>query len=249
MNISEKLSLRGKNVWITGAKRIGKSIALALGELGANVVVSYRSSKQEADEVIEDLKPLGVKTLTVQCDTSEQSSVKAAVDVITKEFGSLDILVLMASIFKPVSLDQIAEKDWDDNFSVHVKGSFWPVQSSLPILNQGAHILMISDRTALGKIYPGYLPYVVTKSAVAALTRALAVELGPKGIYVNAIAPGPILKPDDITEAEWEEIRNSSIIKNKITDDDAVDEFVQTVVRLCHAKSSGSVYPLDLGMN
>ena len=90
-------------------------------------------------------------------------------------------------------------------------------------------------------------PYVVTKAAIASMTRALAVELGPKGIFINSIAPGPILKPDEINQKEWQAIRRASIIKYPITDQEAVKEYVDTVIRLSFVRSSGSVYPLDLG--
>ena len=243
-------NLKNKTVWITGGKRIGKSVAEELASLGANIVVSYRSSKAEAEELIRRLaetKKHSVKTFIVQCDVSNRESVVEAVGQIKTEFGQLDILVLMASIFKPVKLEEINDKDFHSNFDIHVKGTFWPIQISLPLMKPGSHIVTISDRTAIGKIYPGYLPYVVTKSAVANMTRALAVELGLKGIFINSIAPGPILKPDDIGEREWQGIRNSSMIKYPITDEEAVREFVDTVVRLCSVRSSGGIYPLDLG--
>lgn len=79
------------------------------------------------------------------------------------------------------------------------------------------------------------------------MVKALAPELGPKGIFINAIAPGPILKPDDIRQKDWQDIRDKSVIKYPITDDEAISEFVQTVVRLCFVRSSGATYPLDLG--
>ena len=194
-----------------------------------------------------ETKKHSVKTFIVQCDVSNRESVVEAVGQIKTEFGQLDILVLMASIFKPVKLEEINDKDFQSNFDIHVKGTFWPIQISLPLMKPGSHIVTISDRTAIGKIYPGYLPYVVTKSAVANMTRALAVELGLKGIFINSIAPGPILKPDDIGEREWQGIRNSSMIKYPITNEEAVREFVDTVVRLCSVRSSGGIYPLDLG--
>lgn len=247
MNFSERHSLKGKTVWITGGKRIGQEVAAVLAELGADLVLSYRNSKEEAKETAEKIKKFKSKVLLVECDVSSRESVKFAVEQIKKEFGKLDIFVLLASIFKPAKLDEVNESDWDVNFSTHIKGAFWPIQLSLSLMPPNSHIIAVSDRTAIGRIYPGYLPYVVTKAAVAAMTRALAVELGPKGIFINSIAPGPVLKPEDISQKEWQKIRDSSIIKYPINDSEAVQEFVDTVIRLCFVRSSGGIYPLDLG--
>ena len=246
-NFEKRHSLRGKAVWITGGKRIGQEIAVALAELGADLVLSYRRSQKESAETAKEAEKLGVRVLIIQCDTADRESVKRAAAEIKIRFKKLDILVLLASIFKPVGLKEISDKDWNDNFSAHIKGTFWPVQSSMPLMRPGSHIIAVADRTSIGKIYPGYLPYVVTKAGVAALTRALAVELGPKGIFINSIAPGPILKPDNITESQWRNIRSGSMIKYPITDKEAVGEFIDTVLRLCFVRSSGGVYPLDLG--
>lgn len=239
--------MKGKVAWITGGKRIGQEIAVALSKLGADLVISYRSSEKEASEIVERVKQYGNKTLVLQTDVSLQGSVIEAVKKIRGEFGKLDILVELASIFKPIKLEDITEKDWDSNFAAHVKGSFWPIQQGISLMQPGSHIVTISDRIAVGKVYPGYLPYVVTKSAVASMTRALAAELGPKGIFINSIAPGPVLRPDDISESDWQQIRNESIIKYPLSDEEAVQEFVDAVLRLCSVRSSGSVYPLDFG--
>lgn len=239
--------LKNKTVWITGGKRIGQSVAEELARMGANIVVSYRSSKAEAEELVERAKKHGVETMLVQCDVSNRESVAGAVKQINSKFRNLDILLLMASIFKPVKLEDITDKDFQSNFDIHIKGAFWPVQLGLPLMKPGSHIITVSDRTAIGRTYPGYFPYVVTKGAVADMTRALAVELGPKGIFINSIAPGPILKPPDISDDEWQEIRSHSMIKYPITDEEAVREFVDTVSRLCFVRSSGTVYPIDLG--
>ena len=249
MDFLESHSLKGKTAWITGGKRIGQEIALILSELGANLIISYRSSEKEALEIVDKLNKLNKlnKVLVLQCDVTDRKSVEKAVEKIKQEFGKLDILILLASIFKPVKLEEITEEDWDSNFSTHVRGTFWSIQLSVPLMPPGSHIITISDRTAIGKIYPGYLPYVVTKSAVASMTKALAVELGPKGIFINSIAPGPVLKPDDISEKDWQEIRNSSLVKYPLSDEEAVREFAHTVARLSFARSTGGVYPLDFG--
>lgn len=247
LNKMKKTDLKGKVVWITGGKRIGQSIAVAMAGEGAKIIISYRSSRPEAEEVAKKVKAIGKKCYIIQCDVSKRESVLDAVKEIKKKFKRIDILVLLASVFKPVAFSAISEADFDVNVATHIKGTFWPIQASSNLMKAGSHIIAISDRTALGRVYSGYLPYVVTKAAVSSMVRALAVELGPKGIFINAIAPGPILRPDDISQKDWQKIRDGSVIKYKISDDEAVDEFVQTVIRLCSVRSSGTTYPLDLG--
>lgn len=240
-------NLKGKTVWITGGKRIGKEIAYSLAKLGANLILTYRFSEKEARETEKKIRKFGNKVFVYQCDISSEKSVEETVSRIKEDVKKLDILILLASVFEPVKLENINDKDWNNNISVHIKGVFWPIKFSLPLMKPGSHIITVADRTSVGKIYPGYLPYVVTKSAVMSMTRALAIELGPRGIFINSIAPGPILRPDDISEGEWQKIRDSSIIKYPITDKEAVQEFIDTVIRLCFVRSSGGAYPLDLG--
>ena len=112
---------------------------------------------------------------------------------------------------------------------------------------RGSHIITISDRTFLGNVYSDFIPYVVTKGAVASLTKALSTELAPKGIFINSVAPGPVLKPDYLPQKEWNKMRNSSIIKYPITDREAVEEFAKLVLYLSTVRSTGAVYPLDFG--
>lgn len=244
---TDRHSFKDKVIWITGGKRIGREIAASLAELGANLVLSYRSSEKEAQETAKKAKKLGRKVLLVKADVADRESVVETVKQIKNEFGRLDVLILLASIFKPVKLEDVSEKDFDENVATHIKGTFWPIQLAIPLMKAGSHIITVSDRTSIGRIYSGYLPYVITKSAVAVLTRTLAVELGPRGIFINSITPGPVLKPDEISVRDWKEIRRESIIKFPITDREAVQEFVDTVIRLCFVRSSGGVYPLDFG--
>ena len=240
-------ALANQTIWITGAKRIGQEVARALAAAGADLIISYRSSKAEAKAIAQQVATIGREARLIHCDTSSRQSVVRAVDQMKETISRLDGLVLMASIFSPVTLEAITEASWEAYFATHVKGTFWPIQVSLPLLKPGAHIITVADRTAIGHVYPGYLPYVVSKGAVAHLTRALAAELGPRGIFINALAPGPILKPEDITSEAWQAIRATSSIKYPITDEEAVEEFVATVVRLLSVRSSGGVYPVYLG--
>ncbi len=240
-------NLKGKNVWITGGKRIGKRVAEVLAEHGANIILSYNKSGKDAEDTIKKIKKYNAKSLIVQCDISLRQNVMKAVNEVKKHFDKIDVLILMASVFEKVDLMSIKEDDFKRNFDVHVQGTFWPIRESLSLMPKGSHIITISDRTSIGNVYPNYLPYVVTKAAVASLTRALAVELGEKGIFVNSIAPGPILKTEGLTEEYWQNIRKSSIVKYPLTDEGAVEEFAKLVLYLSTARSSGSIYSLDFG--
>lgn len=242
--------LKGKTAWITGGKRIGQVVAEVLAQNGVNIIASYRSSSKEAEEIVKNAKKFGVKAISIQCDVANRESVVSAVKEIKKQFKKLDILINMASVFTPVPFEKITEKEWLGNIGAHIFGTFWPSQIAPEIMKSGGHIINIADRTSIGKSYNGYLPYVVTKGAVGSMTKALATELGEKGIFVNAIAPGPILRPEDISKKEWQEIRETSKVKYTITDDEAVNQFAMLIVYLSSVTmASGYIYPLDQGQN
>src|SRR3989344_4031491 len=123
-------NLKGKVAWITGGKRVGIKIAEVLAQHGADLAISYNSSRKEAEEARDKAKKYGVKVFLVQTDVSSRKSVENSVNKIKNEFGKIDIMVLMASIFNKMRLDDVTEKDMLDNFKVHALGTFWPIQLS-----------------------------------------------------------------------------------------------------------------------
>ena len=240
-------SLKGKTAWITGGKRIGQRVAEVLASHGADIIISYNKSRDEAEKAVKKIKKYSVNCFIVQCDVSSRKSVVRAIEEIKRKFKKMDILILMASVFDKVGLMEIKEEDFIKNFNVHVQGTFWPIRECLGIMPRGSHVITVSDRTSIGNVYPNYLPYTATKAAVAHLTRALAPELGEKGIFINSIAPGPILKTEGLDEVYWKNIRKSSIVKYPITDAEAVDEFAKLTLYLCTVRSTGNIYSLELG--
>ncbi len=242
--------LRNQTAWVIGGKRIGQFVAKALAEQGVHIIASYHRSRTEADAMARMARGLGVQSLVLRADVSNRRQVAQAVRTIARHFPKLHILVNMASVFWPTPLAKIRETDWQANIASHVLGTFWPVQQALPLMPKGAHIITIADRTSIGPSYEDYLPYVTTKGAVQAMTRALARELGPRGIFVNAIAPGPIRPPDFMPRKEWKALRQASVIDFPIDDQEAQEQFALLVLYLSTLTlASGWTYALDQGQN
>jgi NAD(P)-dependent dehydrogenase (short-subunit alcohol dehydrogenase family) len=242
--------LKGRTAWITGGKRVGRTVSEMLAEQGVDLVVSFRGSEREALETAGRARALGVRAATVQADVASRASVAAAVERVRAEFPRIDILINLASVYRPVAVDEVSERDWEDNIGAHILGTFWPTQLIVPLMPRGGHIINVADATSLGRPQRRNLPYVATKAAVAAMTKEMALEYGDRGIFVNALAPGPVLPPDDFPPDVWQRIRGRSPVKFPMTDDEAVEQFALLVLYLClTTMSSGHVYALDQGQN
>jgi len=187
--------LTGKKALVTGASRgIGKGIALALAQQGADVVVNYRSKAEEANQVVEEIKKTGRESLAIQADVSDSASVKKMFAEIKTKWDKLDILVNNAGILSMYPFEKIPIEEWDKVIAVNLRGQFLCSQAALKLMSQGGRIINMAS-VASGGVGVGssnIAHYATSKGGSVALTEAMAVELGPKGINVNAIAPGII---------------------------------------------------------
>jgi len=192
---------KGKVAFVTAsARRIGKAITLALARAGANVVVNYRTSADEAEATAVEARALGVAALTVQFDMSDYRGASAILDQITKELGPVDILVNNASLFKQTPLPTKDFTVWHDTIDVIVHTPFYCANAVAPfMLKKGAGVIINIVDLSAWEAWPAYAAHSVAKAALLAMTRQLALELAP-AVRVNAIAPGPILRPLHYTE-------------------------------------------------
>jgi len=187
--------LTGKKALVTGGSRgIGQGVCLALAEQGADVAVNYHSSAKEAEKVVEKIKKMGRECLALQADVADFSQVKKMFSRIKKEWIGLDILVNNAGILKLAGFGEIEEKDWDKVLAVNLKGQFLCSQEAVKLMKKGSKIINIASIASggMGIGYPGGAHYTASKGGIIGLTATMALELGPKGINVNVVAPGLI---------------------------------------------------------
>ncbi|MCD6426857.1 MAG: 3-oxoacyl-ACP reductase FabG [Caldisericaceae bacterium] len=188
------MEIKSKVALITGGSRgIGRATALLLAEKGADVAIIYNSRKEKAEEVKKIALSKGVKAEIYECDVSDYGKVKETVEQIVKDFGKINIVVNNAGILIKKPFLETAEEDWDKTINVDLKGVFNVCRFSIPFLlkNTPAKIVNVSSIAGRNGGTVG-IPYAASKAGVIGITCALASEFTPKGIYVNAVAPGPV---------------------------------------------------------
>ena len=186
-------SLANKTALVTGASRgMGRATALALATAGARVIVHYGRNADEARAVVDRIRAGGGRADAIAADLAAPDGAhKLAAQVRDLIGGRLDILVSNAGISKAASIENITVKDFDDLFAVNVRAPYFLVQQLLPILGDGSVVVFLSSlgaRAAVGTLSA----YASTKGAIDTLVKYLAAALGPRGIRVNAVAPGVI---------------------------------------------------------
>jgi 3-oxoacyl-[acyl-carrier protein] reductase len=189
-----------KTALVTGASRgIGRATALALAETGAHVLVHYGRSAQEAESLVSEIQTKGGSANAISADLGTPSGAALLAEKVRSTVGDrLDVLVLNAGISKAARIADYTVEDFDSLFATNVRGPFFLVQQLLPVLGEGSSIVVISSlgaRMVVGKSgleNPSILAYASTKGALETLVKNWAVILGPRGIRVNAVAPGII---------------------------------------------------------
>ena len=185
--------LSGKTALVTGASRgIGRATALALAKAGACVLVHYGRGAKEADGVVAEIRKAGGRAEAVAADLAAPDGAQKLAEQTRRIVGErLDVLVANAGVSKAATIEDTTVADFDNLFAVNVRAPFFLVQQLLPIMSDGSSIILTSSLAARAVV--GTIPaYAATKGAVDTLVKHLAAALGPRGIRVNAIAPGVV---------------------------------------------------------
>jgi NAD(P)-dependent dehydrogenase (short-subunit alcohol dehydrogenase family) len=202
---------------LTGGRRIGRVVAEELAKRGADVALSYARSRAEADATADAVRALGRRADVFPADLSQPQECAKLVDAVAATFGRLDVLINMASVYARKPFADLTLADWEAPINVDLRASYLCARAAVPHMraNGGGRVINFSDWVARSgrPRYLGYVPYYVAKSAVIALTEALALEFADDNILVNAVAPGPILPPVDSTSTEVEAVGDATPLK------------------------------------
>lgn len=248
----ETIMLKGKNAIVTGASRgIGRAIAIKFAELGANVVLNYRSDINSVQEVVKEIESKGVKALAIQGDVSSFEDSKKIIDEAMEKLGSVDILVNNAGITKDSLIMRMKEEEFDKVIEVNLKGVFNCIKHAIPVMvkQRSGKIINISSVVGLSG-NAGQANYAAAKAGIIGLTKSVAKEIASRGITANAIAPGFI--QTDMTETLGEKVKENIKANIPLKRLGSPEDIANTAAFLASDMASyitGQVISVDGGMH
>ena len=193
--------LEGKVAFVTGGSRgIGAAIAKRLAAEGAAVAITYASAREKADEVVGAVEAAGGRALAIRADGADADAIRSAIAETVRTFGRLDVLVNNAGLAIVHPIEEFPLEEFDRLVAVNVRAVFVAAQEAVRHMGEGGRIITIGSVNGDRINFAGGSVYAMTKAAVAGLTRGLARDLGPRGITVNTVQPGPVetdMNPSD----------------------------------------------------
>jgi 3-oxoacyl-[acyl-carrier protein] reductase len=227
MSTSNSKPLSGKAALVTGASRsLGAAIARRLGADGASVAITYSSSPGKADEVVKSIEATGGKGLAIKADAADPEAVRAAVQQTVEAFGGLDILVNNAGVLAIASIEKFSLEDFDRMIAVNIRGMFVATQEAARQMRDGGRIIHIGSCNSDRMPFAGGSVYALTKGAVAAFTKGLARDLGPRNITVNNVQPGPTDTDMNPASGAFADMTRQSVALQRYADPSEIASFV-----------------------
>jgi len=213
-----QIDLTDQVALVTGsARRVGRAIAIELARRGAHVLVHYfRSDESTVRETLLEIKSHGVIAFAVQADLADSAGVDTVFKAVAEHFGRLSILVNSASIFNKNTVMEASLEDWQRSLDINLTAPFLCTQAAVRLMREndppGGSIINICDHGAVTP-WPERADHGISKAGLLMLTRVSALSLGPENIRVNAVLPGPVLKPDAMSDELWDKVGQGTPLK------------------------------------
>jgi 3-oxoacyl-[acyl-carrier protein] reductase len=192
-NTPAPAALAGKTAFVTGGSRgIGAAVVKRLARDGVAVAFSYSKARGPADDLVKRIQSEGGRAVAMQIDSADADALAAGIDEATRAFGRLDILVNSAGVLLTGTIDDFSLADFDRTLAVNVRAVFAATKAAVAHMGEGGRIINIGSTNAGRVPWPGLSAYAMSKSALTGLVQGLARDLGPRGITINNVQPGPV---------------------------------------------------------
>lgn len=242
--------LKNKTAFVTGGSRgIGKAIAVKLAENGADVVITYVSSAERAEEVVGKIESFGVKGLAIKADANEAEKVIDAVKEAVKEFGKIDILVNNAGILELNHVTECTLEDFDKTMNVNVRAVFAATIEAVKTMPENGRIITIGSGSGDEAVVPTTSLYSMSKAAVKLLTKGWARDLGGKKITVNIIQPGPVDTDMNPADGEFAEMFTSMTALGRYGKSEEIAELTAFLASPRASYITGAAISIDGGLS
>lgn len=240
----------GRRALVTGGGRgIGAAIARRLASGGAKVAITYAAGAERAQRVTEEIARAGGVAMPLQADNRDEAALEAAIDTAAAAWGGIDILVNNAGVFHAAPMETLSLEAFDETMAINLRAVFVATKAALQHMGEGGRIISIGSNLASQAPTPGLVAYSTSKAALIGFTRALARDLGPRGITVNLVHPGSTDTDMNPADGEGADAQLGRMARQRFADPDEIAAVVAFLASEAGRSVNGAGWLIDNGAN